>query len=245
MNLKCAIVDDEPLALNLMESYVKKTPFLELCGNYNSAITALNDIRNKEIDLLFLDIQMPDLNGLEFAKMLPKNIRVIFTTAFNQYAIEGFKANAIDYLLKPVSYNEFLAAANKAVEWFNMARQNTNIETPESDFIYVKSDYKLRQIRLDDIIYIEGLKDYLKIYIESDSKPILSLISMKSMEERLPSPRFMRVHRSFIVQVNKVQVIDKGQIIFGKNRIPISDSYKIFPNSHALFLWIGFFVNSL
>ncbi len=226
MNLKCAIVDDEPLALNLMESYVKKTPFLELCGNYNSAITALNDIRNKEIDLLFLDIQMPDLNGLEFAKMLPKNIRVIFTTAFNQYAIEGFKANAIDYLLKPVSYNEFLAAANKAVEWFNMARQNTNIETPESDFIYVKSDYKLRQIRLDDIIYIEGLKDYLKIYIESDSKPILSLISMKSMEERLPSPRFMRVHRSFIVQVNKVQVIDKGQIIFGKNRIPISDSYK-------------------
>ena len=228
MNLKCAIVDDEPLALNLMESYVKKTPFLELCGNYNSAITALNDIRNKEIDLLFLDIQMPDLNGLEFAKMLPKNIRVIFTTAFNQYAIEGFKANAIDYLLKPVSYNEFLAAANKAVEWFNMARQNTNIETPESDFIYVKSDYKLRQIRLDDIIYIEGLKDYLKIYIESDSKPILSLISMKSMEERLPSPRFMRVHRSFIVQVNKVQVIDKGQIIFGKNRIPISDSYKNF-----------------
>ncbi len=226
MNLKCAIVDDEPLALNLMESYVKKTPFLELCGNYNSAITALNDIRNKEIDLLFLDIQMPDLNGLEFAKMLPKNIRVIFTTAFNQYAIEGFKANAIDYLLKPVSYNEFLAAANKAVEWFNMARQNTNKETPESDFIYVKSDYKLRQIRLDDIIYIEGLKDYLKIYIESDSKPILSLISMKSMEERLPSPRFMRVHRSFIVQVNKVQVIDKGQIIFGKNRIPISDSYK-------------------
>lgn len=226
MNLKCAIVDDEPLALNLMESYVKKTPFLELCGNYNSAITALNDIRNKEIDLLFLDIQMPDLNGLEFAKMLPKNIRVIFTTAFNQYAIEGFKANAIDYLLKPVSYNEFLAAANKAVEWFNMARQNTNIETPESDFIYVKSDYKLRQIRLDDIIYIEGLKDYLKIYIGSDSKPILSLISMKSMEERLPSPRFMRVHRSFIVQVNKVQVIDKGQIIFGKNRIPISDSYK-------------------
>lgn len=226
MNLKCAIVDDEPLALNLMESYVKKTPFLELCGNYNSAITALNDIRNKEIDLLFLDIQMPDLNGLEFAKMLPKNIRVIFTTAFNQYAIEGFKANAIDYLLKPVSYNEFLAAANKAVEWFNMARQNTNIETPESDFIYVKSDYKLRQIRLDDIIYIEGLKDYLKIYIESDSKPILSLISMKSMEERLPSPRFMRVHRSFIVQVSKVQVIDKGQIIFGKNRIPISDSYK-------------------
>ena len=226
MNLKCAIVDDEPLALNLMESYVKKTPFLELCGNYNSAITALNDIRNKEIDLLFLDIQMPDLNGLEFAKMLPKNIRVIFTTAFNQYAIEGFKANAIDYLLKPVSYNEFLAAANKAVEWFNMARQNTNIETPESDFIYVKSDYKLRQIRLYDIIYIEGLKDYLKIYIESDSKPILSLISMKSMEERLPSPRFMRVHRSFIVQVNKVQVIDKGQIIFGKNRIPISDSYK-------------------
>lgn len=226
MNLKCAIVDDEPLALDLMESYVKKTPFLELCGKYNSAITALNDVKNNNIELLFLDIQMPDLNGMEFAKMLPKNIRIIFTTAFNQYAIEGFKANAIDYLLKPVSYNEFLSAANKALEWFSMARQNTNTETSERDFIYVKSDYKLRQIKLDDIIYIEGLKDYLKIYVESDSKPILSLISMKSMEERLPSPRFMRVHRSFIVQMSKVQIIDKGQIIFGKNRIPISDSYK-------------------
>lgn len=226
MNLQCAIIDDEPLALELMESYVKKTPFLELYGKYSSAITALNDLRNSNIELIFLDIQMPDLNGMEFAKMLPKNIRIIFTTAFNQYAIEGFKANAIDYLLKPVSYNEFLSAANKALEWFNMTRQNANTDTSESDFIYVKSDYKLRQIKLDDIIYIEGLKDYLKIYVENDSKPILSLISMKSMEERLPSPRFMRVHRSFIVQMSKVQIIDKGQIIFGKNRIPISDSYK-------------------
>lgn len=178
---------------------------------------------------MFLDIQMPDLNGLEFSKMLPKEVRVIFTTAFNQYAIDGFKVNALDYLLKPINYNEFLSAANKALEWFTLTRQNetnTSTSSGNEDFIYVKSDYKLKQIRLDDILYIEGLKDYLKIYVENEPKPILSLISMKNMEERLPSPRFMRVHRSYIVQMNKIRTIDKGQIIFGKNRIPISDTYK-------------------
>lgn len=229
MKLKCAIVDDEPLALNLMESYVKKTPFLELNGKYHSAVTAINGLKENPVELLFLDIQMPDLNGLEFSKMLPKEIRVIFTTAFNQYAIDGFKVNALDYLLKPINYNEFLSAANKALEWFTLTRQNeTNASTSSGneDFIYVKSDYKLKQIRLDDILYIEGLKDYLKIYVENEPKPILSLISMKNMEERLPSPRFMRVHRSYIVQMNKIRTIDKGQIIFGKNRIPISDTYK-------------------
>lgn len=229
MKLKCAIVDDEPLALNLMKSYVEKTPFLELSGKYHSAVTAINGLKENPVELLFLDIQMPDLNGLEFSKMLPKEVRVIFTTAFNQYAIEGFKVNALDYLLKPINYNEFLSAANKALEWFTLTRQNETAGANPSkneDFIYVKSDYKLKQIKLDDILYIEGLKDYLKIYVENEPKPILSLISMKNMEERLPSPRFMRVHRSYIVQMNKIRTIDKGQIIFGKNRIPISDTYK-------------------
>ena len=224
MILKCAIIDDEPLALELMECYVCKTPFLELSGKYGSAVMALEDTRFKDIDLLFLDIQMPGLNGLELSRILPQETRVVFTTAFDQYALEGFRVNALDYLLKPINYNEFLAAANKALEWFKLKRQPS--PAPEEDFIYVKSDYKLVQIRLADILYIEGLKDYLKIYLESDPRPVLTLLSMKTMEEHLPSPRFMRVHRSFIVQMSKVKTLDKGQIVFGKTRIPISDTYK-------------------
>ncbi len=225
MTLKCIIIDDEPLALELMECYVKKTPFLELCGKYGSAVAALNDISLKNIDLLFLDIQMPDLNGVEFSRMLPPNTRVVFTTAFEQYALEGFKANALDYLLKPINYNEFLSAAHKAQEWFNLKRQASQ-NTDEEEFIYVRSEYKLIRIRLDDILYIEGLKDYLKIYVENEPRPILTLVSMKNMEERLPYPRFMRVHRSFIVQMNKAQAMDKGHFIFGKVRVPVSESYK-------------------
>ncbi len=223
--LKCAVVDDEPLALDLMESYVRKTPFLELTGKYSSAVMALNELHAKETELLFLDIQMPDLNGLELSRLLPRDTRIVFTTAFDRYALEGFKVNALDYLLKPVNYNEFLAAAHKASEWFGMKRQAA-APRPEDDFIYVKSDYKILQIRLENILYIEGLKDYVKIYLEDETRPVLSLISMKSLEERLPSPRFMRVHRSFIVQTHKVKTLDKGQIIFGKDRIPISDTYR-------------------
>ena len=168
---------------------------------------------------------MPDLNGLEFARLLPPDTRIVFTTAFEQYALDGFKANALDYLLKPINYNEFLSAARKALEWFTLKRKAAQGNT-EDGFIYVKSEYKLIQIRLDDILYIEGLKDYLKIYVENENRPILTLTSMKNMEEKLPRSRFMRVHRSYIVQMSKVKTLDKGQIIFGKVRIPISDTYK-------------------
>ena len=225
MTLKCIIIDDEPLALDLIETYVRKTTFLQLCGKYNSAVAALNQSNLQDIDLLFLDIQMPDLNGLEFARLLPPDTRIVFTTAFEQYALDGFKANALDYLLKPINYNEFLSAARKALEWFTLKRKAVQGNT-EDGFIYVKSEYKLIQIRLDDILYIEGLKDYLKIYVENENRPILTLTSMKNMEEKLPRSRFMRVHRSYIVQMNKVKTLDKGQIIFGKVRIPISDTYK-------------------
>ena len=206
MNLKCAIVDDEPLALGLLESYVNKTPFLELVGKYSSAVQAIKELPEKHIDLLFLDIQMPELNGLEFSK----------------YAIDGYKVNALDYLLKPISYVDFLQAANKAVQWFELLQQPKE----EIQSIFVKSEYKLVQIELSKILYIEGLKDYLKIYEEDSPKPILSLMSMKAMEELLPASRFMRVHRSYIVQKNKIRIIDRGRIVFGKNYIPISDSYK-------------------
>lgn len=222
MILKCAIVDDEPLALNLLESYISKTPFLELVGKYSSAVQAMSDSPDKHVDLLFLDIQMPELNGLEFSKMVATHTRIVFTTAFDQYAIDGYKVNALDYLLKPISYIDFLQAANKAVQWFELLQQPRE----EIERIFVKSEYKLVQVELKNILYIEGLKDYIKIYEEDVPKPILSLMSMKSMEELLPSSRFMRVHRSYIVQKDKIRIIDRGRIVFGKNYIPISDSYK-------------------
>lgn len=222
MNLNCAIVDDEPLALGLLESYVNKTPFLQLVGKYSSAVQAMNELPEKHIDLLFLDIQMPELNGLEFSKMVDFKTRIVFTTAFGQYAIDGYKVNALDYLLKPISYVDFLQAANKAVQWFELLQQPKE----EIQSIFVKSEYKLVQIELNKILYIEGLKDHLKIYEEDSPKPVLSLMSMKAMEELLPASRFMRVHRSYIVQKDKIRIIDRGRIVFGKNYIPISDSYK-------------------
>ena len=222
MKLKCAIVDDEPLALGLLESYVAKTPFLELAGKYSSAVQAMKELPEKQVDLLFLDIQMPELNGLEFSRMVDSRTRIVFTTAFEQYALDGYKVNALDYLLKPISYTDFLQAANKAVQWFELLNQPHD----EITSIFVKSDYKLVQIELDNILYIEGLKDYVKIYEEGSQRPILSLMSMKAMEELLPSSRFMRVHRSYIVQKSKIRIIDRGRIIFGKTSIPVSESYK-------------------
>ena len=221
MILNCAIVDDEPLALCLLESYVNKTPFLNLTGKYSSAMQAMKELPDMKVNLLFLDIQMPELNGLEFSRMVDSQTRIVFTTAFGQYAIDGCRVNALDYLLKPISYPDFLQAANKALQWFDLVQK-----PEEKESIYVKSDYKLVQIELKKILYIEGLKDYIKIYLEDSPKPILSLMSMKSMEELLPANRFMRVHRSYIVQKEKIRIIDRGRIVFDKTYIPISDSYK-------------------
>lgn len=228
MNLRCAIIDDEPLALGLLDSYVKKTPVLTLCGTYSSAVQAMESLPKNPVDLLFLDIQMPELNGLEFSRMVSNDTRIVFTTAFNQYAIDGYRVNALDYLLKPISYADFMEAVNKAVRWFELQQKVDSTPPAENvgKYIYVKSDYKLVQIELDKILYIEGLKDYIKIHIEGTNKPVLSLISMRAMEEKLPASQFIRVHRSFIVQKQKIKIIDKGRIIFGKDYIPISDSYK-------------------
>lgn len=229
MILNCALVDDEPLALDLLETYVRKTPFLNLVGKCSSAVAAMKELQEKTVDLLFLDIQMPELSGLEYSKMVNPETRIVFTTAFGQYALDGYRVNALDYLLKPISYKDFLEAANTALSWFEMkenASAGGNVVKVEDDCIYVKSDYKLVQIKLKDILYVEGLKDYVKIYIENEPKAILSLMSMKAMEERLPSSHFIRVHRSFIVQKNKIKIIDRGRIVFGKEYIPVSDSYK-------------------
>ena len=240
ITLNCAIVDDEPLALDLLECYVGKVPFLNLVGRYSSAVAAMQDVCQKKFDLLFLDIQMPELDGLEFAKMVPEDTRIVFTTAFNQYAVEGYRVNALDYLLKPISPAAFMEAANRALEWFSLKQgTNTEVEAESSgDCIYVKSEYKLIQVQLNDILYVEGLKDYVKIYTERNPRPILSLSSMKAMEGRLPSDRFLRVHRSFIVQKSKIRVIDRNRIVFGSVYIPVSDSYKqewtTFLNNHSV-----------
>lgn len=232
MKLTCAIIDDEPLAASLLESYAMKTPFLEVKGKYNSALNAMNSLHNEPVQVLFLDIQMPELSGMEFSKMLPPETKVIFTTAFEQYAVDSYRVNALDYLLKPISYSDFLKAAQKAYQWFELLQRKneepavTSGTENEVERIFVKTEYKLVQIELDRILYIEGLKDYVKIYLEGETHPVLSLISMKMVEDMLPSSRFVRVHRSYIVQPEKIKVIERNRIVFGKEYIPISDNYK-------------------
>ncbi|GAA4243426.1 MULTISPECIES: LytR/AlgR family response regulator transcription factor [Winogradskyella] len=225
--ITCSIVDDEPMALNLVESYVEKTPFLDLKHKFSSAIEAMEVLKNNPVDLLFLDIQMPDLTGIEFSKMLPKDTRVIFTTAFDHYALEGFKVEAIDYLLKPFDYAEFLAAANKANTWFELVKgKRESILSKEKEFLFVKSEYKQLRVKLADVLYFEGLKDYIKIWLKDNPKPILTLMSLKSLEEELPETQFMRVHRSFIVSLHNIDVIERSQIIINQQRITVSEQYK-------------------
>ncbi len=221
------IADDEPMALNLVESYVLKTPFLELVAKCSSAVEAMKVLEDgTKVDLFLLDIQMPDLSGLEFSKMLPKESKVIFTTAFDQYAIEGYKVNALDYLLKPFDYSEFLSAVSRAKEVLEPSENQNLIAKKSKDFFFVKSEYKQIKIAFSSILYIEGLKDYVKIYTQNQPKPILTLMSLKKLEEELPADNFMRVHRSFIVALDKIEAIERNQIIIGNAQITIAPQYK-------------------
>lgn len=229
LKISCIAVDDEPMALNLVESYIEKTPFLELKAKCSNALEAMDFIKTTPVDLLFLDIQMPDLSGIEFSKMLSKNSRVIFTTAFDQYALEGFKVEALDYLLKPFDYAEFLTAANKAQNWFELVKSQKaphKLLSEEKEFLFVKSEYKQLRIKLSDVLYFEGLKDYIKIWLKNQPKPILTLMSLKSLEQELPESQFMRVHRSFIVALNNINIIERSQIIINNKRITVSEHYK-------------------
>jgi DNA-binding LytR/AlgR family response regulator len=223
MTITCAIIDDEPLAAGLLESYARKTPYLQLVGTYNSAILAMKDLRESPVQLLFLDIQMPELSGIEFAKILPKDTRIIFTTAFPQYAVEGYKVNALDYLLKPISYDDFLKSTDKALEWFSIIQRQDAYRRDR--FMFVKTDYKLQRVNLDDILFIEGLKDYVRFYLKNGEK-VMSLMSMKKLEEYLPRPEFLRTHRSYIVHMTETPLVDRFRIVFGENYIPISENYK-------------------
>lgn len=231
--ITCAIVDDEPLAVSLLQSYVQRTPVLQLAGTYHNAIEAMAGLQREPVDLLFLDIQMPEWNGLDFARVIDTSRTcIIFTTAFSQYAPDGYKVNAVDYLLKPIAYTDFASAVARAQK--HLAEHARPVDgdalscspqtQPDIDSIFVKSDYKQLRIRFSDILYIEGLKDYVKIYLVQQPRPVLSLISMRSLEEKLPSHIFCRVHRSFIVNMERIEVVERGQIVFGQKHVPVSDS---------------------
>ena len=224
MPITCIIVDDEPMALQVLESYVLRTPYLQLEGKFSNGIEVLQFLHEKkQIDIIFMDIQMPEIDGLELSKKIPIQTKIIFTTAFDQYAIEGYKVNATGYLLKPFNYIEFLEATEKAKQLF-LPIKNKEVEIP--DYIFVKSEYKQIKIFLNDIIYIESMKDYAKIFLTSQSSPIVTLLSLKKLNEELPKEKFMRVHRSFIVSLEKIEIVEKNQIVFGKKRITVAEPYR-------------------
>ncbi len=226
MEIKCMAIDDEPLALQQLAGYIRKIPYLKLEAECSSALDALTVLEEKSIDLIFVDINMPDLNGLEFVKSLDKKPLIIFTTAHSEYAIEGFKVDATDYLLKPFSFAEFSKAAAKARTQFELITGSSERLESNNDFLFIKSDYKMVRINLNDIKYIEGMKEYVRIHL-TNQKPVMTLLSMKALEEKLPADKFMRIHRSYIVNLNKVTTVERFRIVFDdKIRIPVSENYK-------------------
>ena len=230
MPLSCIIVDDEPLAVKLLESFVTKTPDLDLLGSYTDSVEAINAVKEQRPNLLFLDIQMPDLNGMELAHMIPEGTKVIFTTAFKEYAFESYEVSALDFLLKPIRYNKFLAAIDKAKEWFGrqegVSSQESGDSRNEGTTLFLKVDGEYRQIAISDIIYVSGMKDYVMFYLEGERRPLVTYLRMKAVEEMLPPQQFMRVHRSFIVCLDKIRKVDRNDCIYiGDEIIHVTEAY--------------------
>jgi two-component system, LytTR family, response regulator len=219
-------IDDEPLALQLIVDYIQKTPDLILAGQFENPLEAAQYISKNHIDIVFTDIQMPGLNGIEFTRSLVNGPVAIFTTAFDKYAIEGFKLDVADYLLKPFTYEEFLTSVHKAERMIRSSAKPADEVSSNNEFLFLKSDYKIKRINFQNILYIEGLKEYVKVYTMNSDKPVLSLSSLKILEIKLPADKFMRVHRSFIVNLEKIETIDRSRIVFGKKYIPIGNQYK-------------------
>ncbi len=224
--MTCLVIDDEPLALDLLEDNIKKIPFLKLLAKCGNALEANEFLNEQAVDLIFLDIQMPGLTGIQFLQGLSKTPPlVIFITAYEQYALEGYALDVIDYLLKPVPFERFIKAVNKAHDKFQSRK--TQITAPAAaDYIFVNSEYNLVRIDFADVAYIEGLKDYVKIFLVSATRPVITRMSMKSMEATLPADQFVRIHKSFIVSLNKITSIRKGRISLLKSIIPISEHFK-------------------
>ena len=232
--IRCIAIDDEPLALKKLVTYIKKIPYLELVAQCHSAIEAQKVIDQQEVEAIFLDINMPDLNGMDFAKSIEQGHSrgpvLVFTTAYSEYAIEGYKANGVGYLLKPYGFDEFEAAAQKVrdvCEIRQQAKDEVSTQIGDDGIIYVKSDYKIVRINIEQIRYIEAMSEYLRISCEGKDKPIIVLLSMKKIEEHLPSNKFMRIHRSFIINLDKVSEVKKNHVLMeGDVSLPIGDNYK-------------------
>lgn len=223
--MRCIAVDDESLALDLLEDNIRKIPFLTLVKRCKNAFEAHEAVMKESVDLIFLDIQMPGISGVQFLQSVTSPPLVIFITAYEQFALEGFNLDVVDYLLKPVSFDRFLKAANKAHELFNL-KNNAQPSTDAVEYLFVNSEYNLIKINVRDIVYVEGLKDYIKIFIANTIRPIITRMSLKSIEEKLPSDKFIRVHKSYIVSVDKIVSIRKGKISINNVQVPISEHYK-------------------
>lgn len=221
----CMIVDDEPLAVRLLESYVEKTPDLQLLASYTDSITAINAIKKQKPDLLFLDIQMPNIDGMELAHSLPEQTRVVFTTAFKEYAFESYEVNALDFLLKPIRYNKFLGSIEKARKLIDV-QQTASQPKQQPNTVFIRVDGEWRNITVDQIIYVNGMKDYVLFYLDSKKKPLISHLTMKAVEEMLPSDKFLRIHRSYIVAVDKIKKVDRNDCVYiGEEIIHIPVGY--------------------
>ncbi|WP_282035699.1 LytR/AlgR family response regulator transcription factor [Saccharicrinis aurantiacus] len=231
MRINCLIIDDEPLAQDLLESYINKIPFINLVAKCSSALEALDLLRNHSIDLIFLDIHMPNISGIDFIKSIETRPLFIFTTAYSEYAIEAFDLNAVDYLVKPIPFDRFLKATNKVVDYHNIKNKTALSEQPapkpaiKPDYLFVKADYKEKKVNYKDILYIEGLKDYIKIHLKN-KQPLVTHKSLKSMLETLEGMGFVRIHRSFIISIQHIKSITKNRVVINEDWIPIGDNYK-------------------
>lgn len=225
--IRCLVVDDEPLALDILEDYIRKVPFLTLVKTTTSAIEGLSLVQSDAIDLVFLDVQMPELTGIQFLKIINGKCDVILTTAYSQYALDGYELDVVDYLLKPIAFDRFYKAAQKVLQNNgngNVIPQEQTSASNSRDFIFVKTEHKIQKIYLDDILYIEGLKDYISIFTKTER--IITLQNMKKMEESLPAKSFIRVHKSYIVAIGKIESIERSRIQIGEKIIPIGDTYR-------------------
>ena len=235
MPLTCIIVDDEPLAVRLLESFVNKTPDLQLAGSFTDSVEAINVIKELKPDLLFLDIQMPDMSGMELAHVVPAETKIIFTTAFKEYAYESYEVSALDFLLKPIRYNKFISAVEKARQWFghklnnqnNLNIQNTQKEPHgKQETVFLRVDGEFKQVALSKIIYVCGMKDYVMFYLSDEKRPLITHLTMKSVEDMLPTTLFMRISRSYIVALDKIKSVDRNECVYiGDEIIKVTDAY--------------------
>ena len=234
MNLTCIIVDDEPLAVKLLESFVAKTPQLQLLRSFTDSVEALSWLRDNPVQLAFMDIQMPDMNGMELSRMLTGDTKIIFTTAFKEYAFESYEVSAIDFLLKPIRYNKFIAAVEKAEQWFgrNQNVQCSQFNVQSSKFkvqssMFLRVDGELRQVNFDKILFVEGMKDYVRFHIEGERLPLTTHMTMKAVEDTLPTEAFMRINRSYIVRLDKIRTVDRNLCVYvGDEIIRVTDAYR-------------------